>query len=289
MHLPRLHFEWLFFVAAVLAGAGYQQPPAEPLPADLNQLVRDVVHHELEADASDHSHWRYRHHKETDGSAQDRDVIETREGSLARTLLINGQPLTPDQRNKDDERMRQLVDDPGERAKRERRAKQDEEKANELVRAIPDAFIFQYDGMDGNLTRLTFTPNPRYSPPTRELMVYHAMAGKLWVERSGLRLARIEGRLTEEVKFGWGILGRLDKGGTFKVVRQNVGDNHWDTVLLDVSMQGHIIIFKSLNVKQKEISTDFRRMPDDITLSRAFEMLKADSSSVSASRQSAVK
>lgn len=281
---------WLFLLTAFLAAGATDQHSSSPeagLPHDANQLVREMVQHELDADAADHTHWRYRIHREIDGSAQDRDVIETKEGSLARTLLINGQPLTPEQRSKDDERMKQLVDDPGERAKRDRREKQETEKANELLKAIPDAFIFQYDGMDGPLLRLVFTPNPRYSPPTRELMVYHAMAGKLWVDRSSDRLAMIEGRLMEEVRFGWGILGHLEKGGTFKVVRQNVGDNHWDTISLDVNMQGRIVLFKSLSVREKQILTDYRRMPDDLTMSRAFEMLREGRSSVSSRRMSA--
>lgn len=281
--------EWLCILSAILAFGGSNHLPVRrggvTLPQDANEFVREMVHHELEAEANDHTHWRYRIHKETDSSAQDRDVIETKEGSLARTLLINGQPLTPDQRNKDEERMRQLVDDPNERAKRDRRSKQDEEKAKDLLRAIPDAFRFHYDGRDGELERLTFTPDPRYSPPTRELMVYHAMTGKLWIDASAMRLAMIEGRLNEEVKFGWGLLGHLDKGGTFKVVQQNVGDNHWDVIFLDVNMQGRIIIFKSLSVREKEVLTDFRRVPDDLTIARAFEMLQEGSSSSSASRQ----
>jgi hypothetical protein len=270
----------LMMVLLAAGVSGQQSPtPATVLPHDPNDLVRKVVQNELFADANDHTHWRYRNHKESDGSAQDRDVIETRDGSLARTLLINGRPLTQDERNKDEQRMKQLVNDPNERAKRERRAKQDEEKAQELLKAIPDAFIFRYDGTDGPLIRLAFTPRSDYSPPTRELSVYHAMAGKLWVDRVSLRLAMIQGRLMEEVRFGWGLLGHLDKGGTFTVIRQNVGDNHWDTVSLDVNMQGRAVIFKSLNVKERETLTDFRRMPDDLTIARAFELLQQGTAS----------
>ena len=268
--------------AFCVAGISQQHPSSADaaLPKDATKFVRQMVQHELDAEDKDHTLWRYRIHKEDENTAQDRDVIQTKEGSLARTLLINGQPLTPEQRSKDEERMKKLVDDPAERARREKRAKQDEQKARELLKAIPDAFIFQYDGMDGELTRLSFSPNPHYSPPTRELMVYHAMTGKLWVDRPAMRLAMIEGRLTEEVKFGWGLLGHLDKGGTFKVVQKNVGDNHWDTVYLDVNMQGRAIIFKNINVKEKEVFSDFRRVPDDLSMARAYEMLQERSGSV---------
>ncbi|HEY6970788.1 MAG TPA: hypothetical protein VJA94_16375 [Candidatus Angelobacter sp.] len=289
MFPTRLRSGLLFLVAAVVstgADAQHSSPPDPALPSDPNQFVREMIQHEMDAESKDHTLWRYRLHKEDEVAAQDRDVIETKEGSLARTLLINGKPLTPEQRSKDEERMKKLVDDPNERAKREHRAKQDEQKAKELLRAIPDAFIFRYDGMDGELTRLAFTPNPRYSPATRELMVYHAMTGKLWVDRSASRLAMIEGHLTEDVKFGWGLLGHLDKGGTFKVVQKNVGDNHWDTIFLDVNMQGRAIIFKTINVREKQVFTDFRRVADDMTIARAYEMLQQHDSAIAASNLS---
>jgi hypothetical protein len=279
---------FLFLLATVgSTGAGQEHAALSDstLPTDANQFVREMVQHELDAESRDQTLWRYRLHKEDESYAQDRDVIETREGSLARTLLINGKPLTPEQRSKDEERMRKLVQDLNERAKRERRAKQDEQKAKDLLRAIPDAFVFKYDGMDGELTRLSFTPSSHYSPPTRELMVYHAMTGKLWVDRAAMRLAMIEGRLNEEVRFAWGLLGHLDKGGTFKVIQKNVGDNHWDTVFLDVNMQGRAVIFKSINVKEKQIFSDYRRVPDDLTIARAYEMLQGKNTSMAASRQ----
>ena len=252
------------------------------LPNDPNQFIRQVVESELKAEADDHSHWMYRIHKEDEKGAQDRQVIETKDGSLAKTLLINGQPLTPEQRVNDEDRMKKLVSDPEERAKRERRAKQDEDKARQLLKAIPNAFIFKYDGQDGELTRLTFAPNPDYSPPTRELTVYHAMKGKVWVDGNAGRLAMIEGQLTEDVNFGWGLLGHLDKGGTFKVVQKNVGENHWDTVLLDLNMQGRAVIFKTLTVKQKQILSDFKRMPDDLSISQAYDMLQQKDRAVAA-------
>ena len=276
-----------FFAALVAAVAGAQHPssPVAPLPNDPNQFVREMVQHELEAEDKDHSHWRYRLHKEDDAGAYDRDVIETKEGSIARTILINGQPLNAEQRSRDDERMKKLVDDPEERARREKRSKQDEQKYRELLKAIPDAFIFKYDGSEGELTKLTFTPNPKYSPPSRELTVYHAMTGSLWVDHAAMRLAVIEGRLMEDVRFGWGILGHLDKGGTFKVVQKKVGEGHWDAVSVDLNLQGRAIIFKTLNIKQKQVLSEYRRVSDDLTISGAYEILQRNNSSVAASSQ----
>ena len=273
-------------VTATVADARSSTPQTS-LPGDANQLVREAVQNELNGESNDHTHWRYHLHREDDRGSQDREVIETKEGSLAKTLLINGRPLTPEQRDLDEERMKKLVSDPVERAKRDHRVKQDEEKAHQLLKAIPDAFVFKYDGVEGNQVRLNFTPNAGFTPPTRELAVYHAMKGKMWIDQSARRLSRIEGQLFEKVNFGWGLLGHLEKGGSFRVLQQDVGNGHWSTVQLDVNMQGRAVVFKSLNIKQKETLTDFRRVPDDLSMSQALGILEKAGNTISANTQAA--
>jgi hypothetical protein len=256
-----------------------------PLPPDANQYLKEIVKHELAADANDHSHWRYRIHREDDKGSQDRDVIETKDGQLARTLLINGKPLTPEQRTADEARMKKLVDDASERAKREKRAKDDSDKLTMMFKAIPDAFIFKYEGEENGLVRLSFSPNPQYEAPNRELQVFRALTGKMWVNRAAGRLARMDGTLFEDVLFGWGLLGRLNKGGTFSVTQNRVGDDHWEVVSLDVRMSGHAIIFKTINVRQMQRLTDFHRVSDDLTIAQAYQLLVKGDNPVSAESQ----
>jgi hypothetical protein len=256
-----------------------------PLPKDANQLVRDAIKHQIEADAADHTHWRYHIHREDEKGSQDRDVIDTKEGQIARTLLINGQPLTAEQRSADELRMKKLVDDPSERAKRDKRAKDDEEKVAQMFKAIPDAFIFKYEGAENGQIRLSFFPNPHYSAPTRELQVFRSMSGKMWIDRAGLRMSRLDGSLFEDVTFGWGLLGRLNKGGSFSVTQSRVADDHWEIVSLDVKMSGHAVIFKSINVKQLQRITGFHRVSDSMTISEAYQLLEKDGATVSAANE----
>lgn len=244
------------------------------LPKDANQLVKDAIKHQIEADAADHTHWRYHIHREDEKGSQDRDVIDTKDGQIARTLLINGQPLTPDQRTADEARMKKLVDDPSERAKRDKRAKDDEDKVAQMFKAIPDAFVFKYEGAENGQIRLSFFPNPHYNAPTRELQVFRSMSGMIWIDRAGLRMARLDGSLFEDVTFGWGLLGRLNKGGAFSVTQSRVGDDHWEIVSLDVKMSGHAVVFKTINVKQLQRITGFHRISDSMTISEAYQLLE---------------
>jgi hypothetical protein len=245
-----------------------------PLPKDANQLVKDAIKHQIEADAADHTHWRYHIHREDEKGSQDRDVIDTKDGQIARTLLINGQPLTPEQRSADELRMKKLVDDPSERAKRDKRAKEDESKAAQMFKAIPDAFVFKYEGAENGQVRLSFFPNPHYDAPTRELQVFRSMSGMIWIDRAGLRMTRLDGSLFEDVTFGWGLLGRLNKGGAFSVSQSRIADDHWEIVSLDVRMSGHAVVFKTINVKQLQRITDFHRISDSMTISEAYQVLE---------------
>lgn len=276
------------FLLGALAQLPAQQQTAPPLPSDATRFVAGVIQHDLKADDTDRSHWRYIYFHSDEKSSYERDVIETRDGELARELLKNGRPLTADQRQQDEDRMRKLVSDPDERAKRNKRKQEDAAKAKQMLQAIPDAFVFKYDGFDGNLVRLTFFPNPHYDAPTRELRVFRSLSGKMWIDPQARHLARIDGTLFEDVTFGWGLLGRLNKGGKFNVVQKEVAPDHWEVVSLDVNMTGHAVIFKTLNVREHETFRDFQRMPDDLTIAQAFNLLQKDKEPVSANGRNGV-
>jgi hypothetical protein len=74
------------------------------------------------------------------------------------------------------------------------------------------------------------------------------------------------------------------------VVQNDVGQGHWDVVSLDVTMSGHAVIFKSINVKQKQRVTDFKRVSDSLTIAEAYQLLTKPDGAVSAvSHPSAIK
>jgi hypothetical protein len=100
------------------------------------------------------------------------------------------------------------------------------------------------------------------------------MAGDVWVDERQNRLAEISGHLTQGVKFGGGLLGHLDKGGTFEVKQQEVSPGYWELTLLNVQMRGKALFFKTINVQQKYQRTNFRRVPGNLTIAQAVDLLK---------------
>jgi hypothetical protein len=76
-----------------------------------------------------------------------------------------------------------------------------------------------------------------------------------------------------EVKFGGGFLGHLEKGGEFTVKRAEIAPGDWELTELTVNMQGRALFFKSIAVQQKEVHSNFERMPDELTLADAANVL----------------
>ena len=186
-------------------------------------------------------------------------------GSIGRLLAINDKPLTPEQRKQDDERLNQLLD-PGKMREKAKSQKEDEQRTLKMLRAMPAAFIYKYAGTETtpqgqHLVRLDFTPNPDYVPPSREVQVFQGMRGQVWIDSQAVRIAKIDGTLFRDVNFGWGILGRLYKGGRFVVEQAQLANGYWDTVHMQLKFDGKILMFKSLHIEEIEHDWDFRPVP----------------------------
>jgi hypothetical protein len=246
-------------------------PGSQELSA--NELARRVVVNELKFQDEDHAQWAYRQEKEEAGKKQIKRIIETKDGTLSRLLAINDHPLTTKQLQKEDQRIQELVNNPAEQRKLQRARNTETEPGRRLFKMLPDAFVFNYAGREGDLIKLSFRPNPNFQPPSLEARVFHDMEGELWVDVKQQRLAAMNGRLMENVKFGGGLLGHLNKGGHFEVRQAEVAAGHWEMAAMTVDMRGKALLFKTINVQQTETRSDFQRVADDLTLTQAADIL----------------
>jgi hypothetical protein len=144
------------------------------------------------------------------------------------------------------------------------------------LKMLPDAFIYTYGERQGDRVQLHFKPNPRFRTHGFEEEVFHAMDGSLWVDEKENRLAEISGHLTNGVKFLGGLLGHLDKGGSFDVKQEPVAPGYWELTVLNVHMTGKALFFKSISEQQQLYRKEFKRVPDHLTLAQADEMLKKE-------------
>lgn len=257
-----------FLVLSAASAASQSKPEFSP-----SDLVKAVIYNDLHPSLSADIHWKYKLDKELDGKQETREVVETKSGSLDKLLSTSGKPLSERQRRDEDERILKFTRDPEEQRRAEQARKKDAAQCDAFLKMIPNAFVFQYAGESGNLLKVTFKPNPQFRAPSREGKVLQQMAGEMWVDVSQKRLVSIDGRLINEVKFAGGLLGHLEEGGQFMVKRAELAPGDWEVTELAVNMRGKALLFKSISVQQKEIHSDFERLPADLSLAEAANLL----------------
>jgi hypothetical protein len=236
-------------------------------------LARKVVTHELRVQNEEQSHWMYRLEKAESGRKQIQKILETKNGSLSQLLSIDGHPLDAGQRRKEIERIQRLVTHPDEQRKLQQASNKKTEQGARLFRMLPDVFVFSYASRQGDLVTLNFTPNPTFQPPSLEARVFHGMEGEMTVDTKQERLVALNGHLIDDVKFGFGVLGNLDRGSTFEIGQTQVIPGHWEMTALHVNMKGKALLFKTIGVQLTENHCDFHRVPDDLTLEEAADIL----------------
>lgn len=243
-----------------------------------DELVRRVVENELKSEQEDHNHWSFRlNTQKSNGQSEVDEVVETKDGDLKRPILINGRKLNSEERQKADKQIHQLVQNPAPLRKARQDEDEDTARSQRLLKMLPDAFKYSYGRRRGDLVELKFSPNPGFHPQTHEAEVFHAMQGSLWVHSKQERVEEINGRLTKEVKFGGGVLGHLDQGGTFDVKQAAVATGYWELTLLKVQMKGKALFFKTIGVQQNYTRSNFKQVPDDLTMAKAAEILEKES------------
>lgn len=273
-----------FCILLLAAHAAAGQPTQGSAFTDPAEVIRKAVQNEIRAANDETAHFLFRGTKTTPDGSTTRIYVETKEATAGLVIAYNGKNLTPEQRRDEQARVERFVNHPEELRKKGERERETADHTMRIVRALPDAFLFEYAGQEAGtddigragdtLVKLQFRPNPKYQPPSHVEEVLSGMQGFILVDVLHYRLASIDGTLFKEVGFGWGILGHLDRGGRLMVQQRDVGDDLWEISNMTLNFTGKVLLFKNLAISSTEIFSDFRRVPADLTFSQALEMLK---------------
>ena len=276
----------LCLAESALASAQSISPITTSDDSSADALVRVSVENELAA-AQNHSiKHMFRSRRQTSRGSQTKLYIETRQAMVGMLIANDDKPLSRDQIQNESARLQHFATNPEDLRRKQKQEREDAEHTLRIVKALPDAFLYQFDGTEpkldnvgkptGELVRLKFRPNPRYSPPSHVEQVLTGMEGYLLIDKAAHRIVRIDATLSKEVTFGWGILGHLDKGGHLLVEQTDVGDGTWDITHMQLNLTGKIMMFKKVSFASDETLSDFHRVPEDTTFSQGIELLKAE-------------
>ena len=271
-------------------------PPAQ----DAAALVRRAVAKRLAEDATHHP-LEFRFYKKDDRRSFVQQIVETQQGDVAMLVSVNGAPLTPLARQNELNRLNTLASNPAMQQHRQGREQADQARIDKLLRMLPDAFLYHYDqttpcnvsslppipllgpavlapepppAPDAQCYHLTFKPNPNWDPPDLESKVLRGMAGDVLIEVSDERLHLLNAHLVTDVDFGWGIVGRLNKGGTIFLEQDRIGPNDWELTHMRLNLTGRALMVKALIFRMNEEESRFTEVPS-MPYTQAIRMLES--------------
>jgi len=267
----RLGSTVVLVVSATLAAAQSQRISA-------NELMRRTVANELKA-AAVPGHYMYRLRTESSGRSETKMMIQTKDWLVGRLVAVDDKPLSPGRRQEEDQRLDRILKDPKRLSDEQRQQREDEKRVWDILKAFPEAFLYEYAetarGSDGDeLVRLAFRPNPAFRTRSRELTALSGAKGLVWIDSTAQRVKGVDATLFRPVNFGWGILGRLNEGGTFGLEEVKTDSGTWTLKAVRLHFTGKMLLVKSLKIDSVMTMGDFRRMPENLTLAEGLEALR---------------
>jgi hypothetical protein len=253
--------------------------PGGAQPQDPAALVRRAIQNRENA-AKTHRPLRYLLRKTGEHRDTTKDIIETAQGDVARLIAIDNQPLTAEANQAELDRLNTLANHPEIQEHRRQREQKDADRVDRLMRLLPDGFLYRDEGTSpcpsgqGTCHHLTFSPNPSFEPKDVEANIFRGLAGEVWIDQAQERLARLDAHVIANVDFGWGILGKLDKGGTIQLEQSDIGNHDWELTTLKLNLKGKALMLKPLDIQLTEQASHFSQVPPDVDYRKAIQLLK---------------
>jgi hypothetical protein len=212
--------------------------PASALPTSTDEFTAsrnprdwasDAAHAELSLIDYSGVYIRYRVHMVNDKGDMVRDVVESRDGSVARLIYKENRPLTPDEDQAEHERLAAMIESPEAFARHVKGDVSGKKLAVDLVKLMPDAMNFSFVPGQPQMPEpafgerpapqivIDFAPNPNWHPPTMTSAALTGLRGRLWIDSRSGRLVRLEAELFQAVNLGFGMIAHLYPGGRFLV------------------------------------------------------------------------
>jgi hypothetical protein len=236
------------------------------------ELIADACYNEVHQ-REQNALWASQVQRRTADHVYLEEEIETIEGPIHRLISVDGREPSPSERKQNDDRLRDLMQNPKARLAAKKNREADEKKFGELLRVMPDIFLYEDQGNHEGLEKLAFHPNPAFAPKTYEETALHAMSGVILIDLNEKRMARFSGTLTQQVDFGFGVIGQLKKGGTIEVNRIRLSPGIWKTNSSKIDINGRIALFKTISKQQDETHSEFKRVAPDTNIPQALQQI----------------
>ena len=257
------------------------QGPAPPiLPTAVPALVDEIVTYQLENFHHDAWGLQYRVHRVDNKEDSVRELIESSDGNVARTLLRQNQPLSADQEAAEKARLRSLS--PSEMQKHRRGQLATDKFGMDLIRVMPRAMIYTLVPDQPQLPRvattqivLDYSPNPLFHPESEAQSLLPGLAGRIWIDAETHHLLRIQINITRNLNLALGILARVYQGGSITYEQVPVGGGHDGYQHVEINVRLRELMVRTVPYHLTLDASDIKILQPMPTLRQAVDALLA--------------
>ena len=278
---------FLLLLLATASPAAAQEPPTPPHTPSPHQLALDAAAQEVQDLEPQHSFLRYRSRVVNSKGDLTRDVIESRDGTVARLISIGGRALTPAEDQAEHERLEAMLESPTSFAKHVRSEQSSKKQAIEIIRLIPDAMIFTYaEGQpqppaplappaDARpYLALDFHPNPAWSPPSLPSETLTGLRGRMWLDPRTHHVAELDVNVFRPVNVGFGVLAKVFPGGSVVLGQGNPVKDRWPIYQMAERVTLRALMVKTYKENADIHNSDFTPVPG-MSYQQAVQLLLA--------------
>ncbi len=272
MRLMKKRFFAAAYISVVLAGA--RLPGQAPSPVPPKQWAVDATNNEVKVLEYEKSYLRYQIHQVDAKGDQVREVVESKDGTVARRVRLDNRPLTQEEDAAERERLQAMLDSPAAFAKHVKSDQTGKRFAADLLRQMPSAMIFTYTpgqpqrprtpgGADSGSPEivLDFKPDPAWTPPNMTAEALSGFEGRVWIDAHTRTVTRLEGDIFRGVNFGFGIFGRLDPGGKVTFEQIQVSNQRW--IFTHFTQHLNVrVVFKTIHQNSEINGMNFTPVPE---------------------------
>lgn len=211
-----------------------------------------------------------------------REVIESKQGNVARLIQRNGQPLTPAQNDAERTRLLADINSPDEFLKHQKRGVEIRNEALELIRLLPQAMLYNFTPGQPQLPKsagrqivLDYRSNPAFHPPTMAANLLLSLRGRVWIDEQSRCIDRIDAEVTRPVEFGFGLLAKIFPGGTIQFEQTHVAGDRWAYSHLEEHLTARVLMVKTVPQNASLTSWDFHPISPQPSYQEAIHTLLA--------------
>jgi hypothetical protein len=256
-----------------VATSGWTEPP--PSGAEIAARAQKLVANQHKDDEALTEFERIERHMDLTAGPNPRTIqdrvyrtVPTGTGTLKILLKDNGAKTDPAEYRRqlqDWEDVLQLTlrpSDPRTKTAYEKFNRRNRQRG-ELLDAMVDSFSANWLGRETLNNRpcdvFELTPKSDFHPRSMiEEALSHVVA-KIWVDNASDQMVRGEARITRDISFGGGILGKVYRGSVFSMEQSEVAPGIWEPARYQYDFEGRKFLF-SFDVHQVIEASRYRRV-----------------------------